>query len=53
MLMFLATLGVSVAAALVVEAMDIECTGAAKRRVSLRSRLKATYPDGAVAGALR
>lgn len=53
MLMFLATLSVSVAASFLVEAVDIECIETAKRRMSLHLSQKASYPDGAVAGALR
>jgi hypothetical protein len=57
MLMFLAILGVSVAAVLLVQAMDIECERAAKpRRNAGRSHVVkagATYPEGAAFSGLQ
>lgn len=57
MLMFLATLSASVAASLLVEAVDIEGIKATKRRLarSLNTSAKAevSYPNASVAGAMR
>lgn len=48
MLMFLATLGASVVAVLLVQAMDIECVKPAKRRVGQVAKTETRYPNGAV-----
>jgi hypothetical protein len=57
MLTFLATLGVSAGAALLVQAMDIECANTAKRRPSRgRShaiKSDASYPEGAALSGLQ
>jgi hypothetical protein len=48
MLMFLATLSMSVAAVFLVQALDIEGVKAAKRRASQAAQAEVSYPDGAV-----
>ena len=57
MLMFLATLSASVAAVLLVQAMDIECVNAPQRRVARNlkaaAKAEASFPNASVAGAMR
>jgi hypothetical protein len=57
MLMFLATLSASVAAVLLVQAMDIECVNAPRRRVArslnAAAKAEASFPNASVAGAMR
>jgi hypothetical protein len=57
MLMFLATLSASVAASLLVEAVDIEGIKSTKRRlartVNASAKSEASFPCGAVGGVLQ
>jgi hypothetical protein len=56
MLGFIVTLSASVAGCFIVQALDIECAGAARQRMSRYASLRrgkagASYPSGSVAGA--